>query len=758
MPLSRRTTSLLAGWLAVSACTTAPTPSTVPTGSGTPLPSATGAVGAITVEWRQVELPIALGPEISISGPVTGGSGAIALVGQQGEARPTLLSSPDGIRWQASLVDDGAFTGGLPDPLFAVPGGFVAIAREGTLHAAPYLEQLRAWLSRDGRSWTRGGVLRGLINVQLHAADGDTVVACGQGEQEDHALRCLRSVDGAASWSLVADPTGELRRAERVDDLIAGLPGFLAAGELEGRLRIWRSGDGDHWTLLPPDERLTETSAEGLLRGRAGLVLSGAVVERDRRHGDRRHGVLWFSTNGSTWERLPLPDVDTTGGFVLVGLGDAYVGIAVHAFFNDARASGVLTSVDGRHWRDDPLPEVLAGEPPQLVALGDRLLALKFADDGSLRLVLGILSTVADPAPFPSPTPAPTAPPPVPSEGPVPAVAWRQLPHLGPGELRGVTVGGPGYVAVGRDGSGAAVWTSIDGEDWTRVPDSPAFRLGSMETVATGGPGLVAAGFAYRPNAAPEQAKIAAFWSSRDGISWERAPHNADLEIGGDIIDGPEVGIRSIAAGGPGALAVGATDRGGAVWTSPDGIDWRLGARLQDGFPTEVAAGGPGLVAVGETGPPWAPRAAVWTSRDGISWARLQPDLDGQALRAVTVRGITLVALGEGPAAWTSGDGTDWLWAPDQPGLGEGSPADVAASAVGIVAVGSRPCPGRESTCPTAWLSSGGLAWTQTPATVELGTGWMNGVAAGGWAFIAVGASGNPDEPMGAVWVGLPGS
>jgi hypothetical protein len=37
-----------------------------------------------------------------------------------------------------------------------------------------------------------------------------------------------------------------------------------------------------------------------------------------------------------------------------------------------------------------------------------------------------------------------------------------------------VTAGGPGLVAVGSDGSGdedAAVWTSVDGLTWSRVPD-----------------------------------------------------------------------------------------------------------------------------------------------------------------------------------------------------------------------------------------------------------------------------------------------
>ena len=61
-----------------------------------------------------------------------------------------------------------------------------------------------------------------------------------------------------------------------------------------------------------------------------------------------------------------------------------------------------------------------------------------------------------------------------------------------------VTVGGPGFVAVGADGDDAAVWTSVDGIRWSRVPhDEDVFGgpggLG-MSSVTAGGPGLVAVG------------------------------------------------------------------------------------------------------------------------------------------------------------------------------------------------------------------------------------------------------------------------
>ena len=62
--------------------------------------------------------------------------------------------------------------------------------------------------------------------------------------------------------------------------------------------------------------------------------------------------------------------------------------------------------------------------------------------------------------------------------------------------MSSVTVGGPGLVAVGWDTMGAAVWTSVDGITWSRVPhdeavfgarpDLPALE---MRSITAGGPG-----------------------------------------------------------------------------------------------------------------------------------------------------------------------------------------------------------------------------------------------------------------------------
>ncbi len=82
-----------------------------------------------------------------------------------------------------------------------------------------------------------------------------------------------------------------------------------------------------------------------------------------------------------------------------------------------------------------------------------------------------------------TPPPKATGPPPS-ALDPVSSYRWSRVPHsdaaFGEGfeqVMSSVTVGGPGLVAVGQAGSAgakAAVWTSVDGVTWSRVPRDEA--------------------------------------------------------------------------------------------------------------------------------------------------------------------------------------------------------------------------------------------------------------------------------------------
>jgi hypothetical protein len=226
----------------------------------------------------------------------------------------------------------------------------------------------------------------------------------------------------------------------------------------------------------------------------------------------------------------------------------------------------------------------------------------------------------------------------------VDGVTWSLVPHDeevfgGPGEQRmvSVTAGGPGLVAVGserrfdRQGN-AAVWTSVDGLTWSRVRHDEAVFGGPGEQridgVTVGGPGLVAVGSATRQMPADDNVPAddrdfdiyeAAVWTSVDGLTWSRVP-DADVVAVSD--DEPEA-MLSVTAGGPGLVAVGGDSKDNqcgfryeAVWTSPDGLTW---SQLPDRSPCggeasndlrmiSVTVGGSGLVAVG-----WDVKgAAVW--------------------------------------------------------------------------------------------------------------------------------------------------
>ena len=125
-------------------------------------------------------------------------------------------------------------------------------------------------------------------------------------------------------------------------------------------------------------------------------------------------------------------------------------------------------------------------------------------------------------------------------------------------------------VAVGWDEFGgdpeAVVWTSPDGITWSRVPhDAAVFggeNIQEMKSVTIGGQGLVAVG---SDGLGDDPDTDAAVWTSPDGISWSRVPHDAAVFGGKD-----SQGMNSVTAGGPGLVAVGSDGLG----DDPDAAVW----------------------------------------------------------------------------------------------------------------------------------------------------------------------------------------
>ncbi|MFQ5968735.1 MAG: hypothetical protein ACE5MI_14215, partial [Acidimicrobiia bacterium] len=96
-------------------------------------------------------------------------------------------------------------------------------------------------------------------------------------------------------------------------------------------------------------------------------------------------------------------------------------------------------------------------------------------------------------------------------------------------------------------------WTSTDGVTWARVPhDDAVFGYGDheaavgMDAVAYSEAGYVAVGDAVVDG----EHQAAAVWYSSDGTTWARVPHDEAL-FGGNI------GLNAVAAIGPNWVAVG---------------------------------------------------------------------------------------------------------------------------------------------------------------------------------------------------------
>jgi hypothetical protein len=378
---------------------------------------------------------------------------------------------------------------------------------------------------------------------------------------------------------------------------------------------------------------------------------------------------------------------------------------------------------------------------------------------------------------------------PVPAELDLGALSWTRVPDIG--ELFGagsvvysVVASDSMFVAVGTDAGNAcqpgscgatregsaAVWTSVDGSAWTRVPHTESVFGGpggqEMWDVAAWEGGFVAVGVDTQipdPVISEHPPQIAAVWTSPDGVSWSRVQHDVSVFGGSGRQE-----MWSVAASELGLVAVGFDEEGPmngsaenqAIWVSRDGAAWtQVPPGFVAGIMHEVAATATGFIGVGDSN-----GAAVWTSPDGVSWTLVSGgpvDVDGTHMTSVAVSDSAYVATGADAdrraAMWTSADGETWTRRVSDPNSFASNVEqglDIAESPAGIVAVGNN-YPNTRSEQPAEsaiWISPNPEAWSRIPEDDALfADALIQAVAVSDAAVVVAGS----DRERAAIWVGV---
>jgi hypothetical protein len=240
-------------------------------------------------------------------------------------------------------------------------------------------------------------------------------------------------------------------------------------------------------------------------------------------------------------------------------------------------------------------------------------------------------------------------------------------------EIRDLTIGGSGLVAVGDESTDstvtAAVWLSTDGRHWDRVA-SDGFSPGRMLRVGGTMHGLVAFGddcsciYSDVVAAGADRGRDL-MWTSVDGVTWQRAisPVGLTLGPGGVLINTNDEHTALVTAW----QSPDAATRPIEVWRTTDGTGWKRVGELPGSAGADVwrvAGGTTGYVAIG---------TRIWISPDAIRWtvsssASPGPVSDLLALPngfvAVGARSTaTGCAIPEGAfigQTWVSADGQSW--------------------------------------------------------------------------------------------------
>jgi hypothetical protein len=220
------------------------------------------------------------------------------------------------------------------------------------------------------------------------------------------------------------------------------------------------------------------------------------------------------------------------------------------------------------------------------------------------------------------------------------------------------------------------IWTSTDGFTWTKASDVSSLAGATIQNIASGPAGLVAAG--------SDRSGAPAVWTSATGATWSRANLPSSLFPGAAISDVRATTTGYVLAGAVNVTSPPATGGGvvvgvqgtAAAWWSSDGRSWvRANVQRQNGLGTslgQIFVGAQGLVAVG-TASAESKTGTAWSSTDGRSWTPMaagyagapSPAAGEPVLPSFSIQddGTHLTATdmsSETMRWWSSTDGVSW--------------------------------------------------------------------------------------------------
>ena len=266
----RSVLTVLCAALSLAACT----------GQTKPNDTAPKAVVPMTVDWREVTLPVPPGPpgRLALRDAVDcGGRWYVvgAVIGVDGASRPAAWDSADGDSWHVLTFE------ALPTSYYgprniiytvacrADPGGAVQVAMIGAKSGGAH-----------GNPRTSNWYLR-----------PDGVMA-----------------EVSSAWEVFGGPD-----AVKVGRLAAGPAGFLIAGIRVSGAAVWLSADGKDFRLIERAPQLAtdegfESAASDAIEADGQWVVVGGATAVGR---PDRDPAVWLSSDGTAWRRVVLPGDDT---------------------------------------------------------------------------------------------------------------------------------------------------------------------------------------------------------------------------------------------------------------------------------------------------------------------------------------------------------------------------------------------------------------------------------------------------------------